>query len=298
MVQVAHTVYGVRNGLNLDQLDITSDEEIDQQLTRARKDRGTLDPGPLYAMTSSSLLLYTRPDFAKLNSRILDGWYRDAPIKPIIAHSSFANLHTYINQGWETGIENCTRGLQGWGVTRAQLMEAVVHAGLSAGPRGMQRVYRAIGIILGDYVEQPRTIDWPEGWAPDMAAFQCGLDESTRLLTPRDKRAIEDWYERTIGEVPRWVTFLAKHDPTSLKGYRGRWERTFRGALPKQMMPYLSIRHTTVMGDSDGLREAVLLGKAWGMTHDYIVNTIVQSVHYFTGVERLNMVDEVLQDAL
>ena len=40
----------------------------------------------------------------------------------------------------------------------------------------MQRVYRALGIILGDYVEHPRTIDWPEGWAPDMAAFHCGLD--------------------------------------------------------------------------------------------------------------------------
>jgi len=291
-------VYGVRNGLDLDNLDFTSDEEIDQQLTRARKERGSLDPGPLYAMTSSSVLLYTRPDFAKLNSRILDGWYRDYPIKPIIAHSSFVNLHTYINQGWETGIENCTRGLQGWGVTRAQLMEAIVHAGLSAGPRGMQRVYNALGIILGDYVEHPRTIDWPEGWAPDMDAFQCGLDDSTRLLTDKDKQAIENWYERTMGEVPHWVTFLAKHDPTSLKAYRGRWERTFRGALPKQMMPYLSIRHTTVMGDSEGLREAVLLGKAWGMTHDYIVNTIVQSVHYFTGIERLNMVEEVLQDVL
>lgn len=295
---MTQSVYGVRNGLNLDELDVTTDEEIDQQLTRARKERGVLDPGPLYAMTSSSLLLYTRPDFAKLNSRILDGWYRDYPLKPIIAHSSFVNLHTYINQGWETGIENCTRGLQGWGVTKAQLMETIVHAGLSAGPRGMQRVYRAIGIILGDYVEQPRTIDWPDGWAPDMDAFYCGLDASTRELTVPDKKAIESWYERTTGEVPRWVTFLAKHDPTSLKAYRGRWERTFRGALPKQMMPYLSIRHTTVMGDGEGLREAVLLGKAWGMTHDYIVNTIVQSVHYFTGVERLSMVDEVLQDVL
>jgi hypothetical protein len=46
------------------------------------------------------------------------------------------------------------------------------------------------------------------------------------------------------------------------------------------------------------LREAVLLGRAWGMTNDYIVNTIIQSVHYFTGVERLSMVDEVLGDIL
>ena len=298
MAVLAHEVYGKRGALDLDNLDVTTDEEIDQHLTRARKERGSLDPGPLYAMTSSSVLLYTRPDFSKLNARILDGWYREQPLKPIIAHSSFVNLHTYINQGWETGIENCTRGLQGWGVTKAQLMEAIVHAGLSAGPRGMQRVYRALGIILGDYVEHPREIDWPEGWAPDMPAFYCGLDASSRQLTSGDKRAIEDWYARTIGEVPRWVTFLAKHDPTSLKAYRGRWEGTFRGALPKQMMPYLSIRHNTVMGDRDGLREAVLLGKAWGITDVYIVNTILQSVHYFTGVERLSMVDEVLSDVL
>jgi hypothetical protein len=131
-----------------------------------------------------------------------------------------------------------------------------------------------------------------------MDAFRCGLDPSTRLLTPDDRRAIERWYESTIGEVPRWVQFLAKHDPTSLKAYRARWEGTFRGALPKQMMPYLSIRHNTVIGNREGLREAVLLGKAWGMTHAYIVNTIVQSVHYYTGVERLGWVDEVLEDVL
>jgi hypothetical protein len=34
------------------------------------------------------------------------------------------------------------------------------------------------------------------------------------------------------------------------------------------------------------------------MTKPYIVNTIVQSVHYYTGVERLNMVDEALDGVL
>jgi hypothetical protein len=131
-----------------------------------------------------------------------------------------------------------------------------------------------------------------------MAAFPCGLDATTRELTPADKRAIEAWYERTIGEVPRWVTFLAKHDPTSLKAYRGRGEGTFRGALPKQMFPYLSMRHQTVIGNRDGLREAVLLARAWGITQPYIVNTLIQSAHYYTGVERLSLVDEVLGDVL
>jgi hypothetical protein len=116
-----------------------------------------------------------------------------------------------------------------------------MHAQLSAGIRGLECCYRALGIILGDYVERPEPTVFPEGSAPDMPAVFCGLDPTTRQLTPADMRAIEDWYEQTIGEVPRWVRVMAKVDPTSLKGHRARWEGCCRGALPKQMMRYLSI---------------------------------------------------------
>ena len=225
-------VYGVRNGRDLDNLDFTSDKEIDQQLTRARKERGTLDPGPLRLGRHQSPA---------------DGGHRPRRAQRRAARHA------------------------------ARVQRARHHPG---------RLRRA----------SARRSTGPRAGRLTWTHFSAAWTTSTRLLTSDDKQAIEDWYERTIGEVPRWVTFLAKHDPTSLKAYRGRWERTFRGALPKQMMPYLSIRHNTVMGDREGLREAVLLGKAWGMTDDYIVNTIMQSVHYFTGIERLNMVDEVLQD--
>ena len=116
-------VWGVRNHLNLDDLEHTTDEEIDGFLTDSRKGRGPLDPGPQYDMRANSLWLYTRPDVAKLHMRMLDGWHAPG-LEPIITASSFANMHTYINQGWEIGIENCTRGLQRRGVHRAQLMEA------------------------------------------------------------------------------------------------------------------------------------------------------------------------------
>jgi hypothetical protein len=72
----------------------------------------------------------------------------------------------------------------------------------------------------------------------------------------------------------------------------------FRGALPKQMMPYLSVRHHAVTGNRSGLREAALLGKAWGMTDAYIVNTIVQGAYYFTGLENLDFIDRALDDVL
>jgi len=62
--------------------------------------------------------------------------------------------------------------------------------------------------------------------------------------------------------------------------------------LPKQMMPYLSIYHHTIVGNKEGLREAVLLGKAWGMSTAYITNTIVQAAYYFTGLERMDLLDD------
>jgi len=290
-------LYGLRGGLDVDNLEVTTDEEIDTFLTNSRKGRGPLDPGPQYDMRANSLWLYTRPDFAKLHMRTLDAWY-SVGLEPIITASSFANLHTYINVGWEIGIENCTRGLQIRGVTKAQLMECIMHAQMSGGMKGLELVYRSIGIILGDYVERPEPPVWPEGWAPDMAPFYCGLDSTTKDLTAQDKRNLEEWYERTIGWVPPRVAFMAKHEPRSLKATRARWEGCFRGALPKQMMPYLMLRHNTVIGNRDGLREAVLLAKAWGMSHDYIMNTIVQGAYYFTGMERLDMVADAVGDVL
>src|SRR5215207_6840240 len=220
-------LWGTRAALDLDNLDVTTDDEIDAFLTRSRKGRGPLDPGPQYDMRANSVWLYNRPDVAKLHMRIIDGWGSKG-LEPIITSSSFANMHTYINQNWPIGIENCTRGLQQRGVTKAQLMEAIMHAQLCAGMRGLEICFHALGIILGDYVERKEPAVWPEGWAPDMAPFYAGLDPSTKELTDKDRRAVEDWYMRTIGEIPSWVTFVANNDPTSLKAYRMKWEGVFR----------------------------------------------------------------------
>jgi len=41
-------IYGARHGLNIDNLEETTDEEIDTFLNNARRARGPLDPGPQY----------------------------------------------------------------------------------------------------------------------------------------------------------------------------------------------------------------------------------------------------------
>ena len=185
-------IYGVRDGLNLDNLDVTTDDEINTYLTSARIGghesvygqrivRGPLDPGPRYDMTANSLWLYTRPDFAKLSMRVSVGW-RSLGNAGILTASSSANMHTYINQAWEIGIQNCMRGLQMRGFTRNQVMEVVMHAQMSAGIRGLECVSRAIGILLGDYVERDIKPDWPA----------LGARHGAVLLRPRQVHAGAD----------------------------------------------------------------------------------------------------------
>jgi hypothetical protein len=42
----------------------------------------------------------------------------------------------------------------------------------------------------------------------------------------------------------------------------------------------------------------VLLGKAWGMSSAYIINTIVMAAYYFTGLERLDLLDDEMVKTL
>jgi hypothetical protein len=42
----------------------------------------------------------------------------------------------------------------------------------------------------------------------------------------------------------------------------------------------------------------VALAQAWGLTHNYLVNTIIQGAYYYTGMERMDLVDEAVGDLL
>ena len=51
-------------------------------------------------------------------------------------------------------------------------------------------------------------------------------------------------------------------------------------------------------GDRDALREAALLGKAWGLTRDWIVRGITQTVQYFTGLRGMYAAHDAVDDIL
>jgi hypothetical protein len=233
----------------------------------------------------------------KLHHRLLPEFRRDLP--EAVFMMSVGQLHTYIGLDWEIGITNEFKVMQDQGITKAQLMEIVMSAQVYAGIRGLEAVYRATWPFTKDFQDRPvATSPFPASWDYDLSHFKAGLDLSTRELTAADKSRLEEWHMNNGGEVPKWVTFMAKHRPQFLKAYRLRWEGIFRGALPRQCMPWLMIYHNVANGYADGLRDAVLLGKAWGLTHDWLVLGIVACAYYYTGFEGLNMVESAVGDIL
>ena len=190
-------------------LETTTRDEINAEFIRLLDNRQAL-----YDLSSELIMLDYRPEFAKLHrrgSRSLGVGLKGATLLDSLGH-----LFVYIHMAWETGILNTVHSCRRQGVTRDQLLDVFMAGQVTGGPRGAENIYRAVWMMLRDYRDRPEPAEFPDGWAPDNAAFRCGLDLSTPDLTDADVRAITDWYERTIGYVPSSVTFAAEHHPRFL----------------------------------------------------------------------------------
>jgi hypothetical protein len=277
-----------------------------QAFVEARRAHGlTVDRGwgLMYQSTADSIMLDHRPDYARyfyeglraFRTR-LEQTETETSNSVQLTITSFQHLPMYILYGWETGIYNEFRHLQSRGLSKAQLMELVMFAQLSAGMRGLQLVSNAVGRYLPDWSDGPGEVPLPSGWAADPTAFQCGLDLSTRGLTEADHASVTSWYERTIGYVPDSVAFAMRFHPEFYKWHRARWEIIFQ-KLPKQTAPYVMIRQHLLSGNHAALREAVLLGKAWGITREWLVHGFIVSA-YYTGFEQLSVAWDAVHDLL
>jgi hypothetical protein len=89
-----------------------------------------------------------------------------------------------------------------------------------------------------------------------------------------------------------------EYHPRFLKNYRAKWEGAFRGGLPKQMVPYMTLRYCTINGFREGIRENALLGKAWGMRREYVVHAVASSAYYMNGLPAVSVAAEALGDIL
>jgi hypothetical protein len=259
--------------------------------------------GHFYQLTADLIMLEHRPDYAKafydtipsLRNRLRETGEEDSDAVELIAES-LQHLPMYILYGWETGIYNEFRHLRFRGLSKAQLMELVMFAQLQAGMRGLQLVYNGASRLLVDLPDAEGPALFPKGWAPDPDAFKAGLDLSVRELTDADRDGITRWYDGTVGYVPNSVKFALTYHPEFYKWHRARWEVIFQ-TLPKQVAPYVMLRQHMLTGNVDALREAALLGKAWGITREWTVQGLMVSAMY-TGFEALYMAHTAMNDIL
>jgi hypothetical protein len=203
----------------------------------------------------------------------------------------FGFLPYYAVIGYDVGVRYLIRTRQTMGLTKAQILEGIAISFLVMGPAGMETVARALDGYPWLTPDQPA--EFPDGWAPDPGAFATGLDFSDPHMSPAELRAVQDWYQTTLGEIPPHVQFLAANRPDLLKAYRQRFETCVR-ELPKQLVPTTLLHYNVIRGFASGIRENILLARAFGVTRDLVLNTIASAS--LTGIETFDQVQATAAD--
>jgi hypothetical protein len=278
-----------QDGLDVTRPDEMTAEEIDAyraQYTGSNK--GLLD--------SFEFWLEFRPDVLKRH-KARTRHYASAlePVHPLV--ELLGAIHQYTIMAFREGVAYEVRLAQTNGALRTDILDTLSIAFVHSGHRGMYAA-ASYSDFLRDYADPPAATErFPAGWTFDPNAFDSGMDYSTREASAEDMERLTDWYTRTLGEVPRYVGFLALHRPGLLKAYRDRYEHAIRDSLPCQMLPWMMLNYNVVRGFHEGIRENVLLGRALGMTREQLLDAICFAVLH-AGVNALGIAQEAAGDLL
>lgn len=277
-----------------DGLDVTRPDEMTAEEIEAY--RGEYTGSNKGLLDSFEFWLEFRPDVLKRHKARTRHY--SSPVEP--SHhlvGLLGAIHQYTVMAFDEGIAYEIRLAQTNGALRTDILDTLSVAFIHSGHRGM---YAAAGYrdYIREYVDpDPQTRQFPAGWSFDPHAFDSGMDYSSREATAEDMDRVQDYYQRTLGEIPRYVRFLATNRPGLLKAYRDRYEHAIRDSLPKQMMPWLMLNYNVTRGFAEGIRENVLLGRALGMTREQLLDAICYGVLH-AGANALGIADEAAGDVL
>lgn len=278
-----------QDGLDLSNLDSITPEEVAAFRDYYERVKGE-------SMPALEFWLEFRPDVMKrYRAGVRHTTSEEEKDHPIL--HAMVMLHFYAITGYEDGIAYEVKLCREGGVTKAEILDLLAVAFIHASPRGMRFVERAATPQLRDWVEPEPTEVWPAGWGFDPTALASGADFSTQEAGAEDVERIIAWYERTLGEVPNYVVFLAHHRPNMLKAYRNRLEHAIRDALPVQMLAYSLLNYNVTRGFADGIRESVLLARALGLSKPQILDAICWGF-YYGGVDAIGIADRAAGDLI
>jgi hypothetical protein len=264
---MSSSIYG---GLDLSQLDSVSPEELADFAAFYVSRHGREHPG-------LSFMLAQRADALK-GFRLYVRTAYDVPGADELLFSVAPGfLLYYAHLGYAAGVRYVLGGLQSAGFSRDDCRDVLGLAGLVVGPAG----FETIALALGDYswIEQQSTVTAPSDWNPDLSALEAGLDFSEPELLPGELDRVEAWYANWLGEVPAWVGFLSTYHPRALKVQRLRFERALR-VLPKQTLPLALLHFRLMRGDTQTIRETLLMARGFGVSKQQIIRTIAAGIEY------------------
>lgn len=275
-------------GLNLDEPEVTTQEEIDEFRRVSNSQLGLQQAGLEFWLDNDPEVLKRYRSWADLLN-VREGDEAPNKWKP----SGIVVLYVYAMANFEDGIRYALYGLNAQGLTREEALEVFSLVFRYAGPIGMS----AIATVAKTY-EPPaptRSVKWPDGWAPDPDAFKSGVDFRA-APAETDTAKILTWYERWLGEVPPHIDLLARHRPDLLRVFRSRYENTLR-LLPKQVEPFALIQISMLHAYRHGIREGMLLARGFGVTKGQALEALSWGTFY-GGAASLGLVQEVAGDVL
>ena len=213
---------------------------------------------------------------------------------PRFQASAFGGLGYYGYIGFDEGVRYIVVPLLRSGFSKAQVMEGMSLAFMVGGTYALVTIGRALKDFRWPEKAEAAP-DFPKGWAPDPAAFDSGLDFSTREVRPGEIEKVIGWYERTAAWVPSWVRFYARHNPAALKGWRYRYEKALV-TLPKQILPLSLLFGAARLEQKEAIRENVLVARAFGVELDDVIQSLGVTAVY--GTEKVGLAYQAAGDVL
>jgi alkylhydroperoxidase/carboxymuconolactone decarboxylase family protein YurZ len=190
-------------------------------------------------------------------------------------------VHTYVAIANGKGALYEVIAARALGASKAQALETMRLGAQYGGPAGMN----PLGELALEYLDEwdggeASTIEWPEGWAPDPAAFRSGIDPASVELSGEELELARDWYRRMFGEVPRHVDRLAALHPTAFKTHLVRFEFAPVTALPAQIVPLFRLHLAALRQWPQAARRATQMAKSLGVRRHHVVSTLFWAAVY------------------
>lgn len=264
--------------------DVFTEEEKAHTLDRYRDAHGT-EKLDLDLVKFAPFLIDNLPGAFKLMRRTgTTGMQpRDGAALPGVTYA-LINTHTYTALAYWRGVVYEYIAAKYQGASKDLVLDILNYAYISSGPRGMNAAAEGAD-YLRDWKDDPglAPIEWPEGWAPNPAAFRAGLDYDDPDLSEEEIRKITAWHERMNGSVPRHVEFFSRAHPRAFKLLRMRYEKAIGKVMPAQLVPLCTLHLATMQGEFAVMRQAVHQARVLGVRRHHVFQTV------FAGIRQIHV---------